>query len=190
MARFFYFYKMTKSVLLFSILVFHLLSCQENDVLVVELKSLEFKTFEINTDGLISVNSPDSLAKEKIIFSTYFDFTSNMMDVGYDPVETETRLLNSIDSFKIWSSESIFGQAPNTALNSHFIQYVNEYKSYELEYGLIFNLKFNEFDEPIKKTNLLICETVPTAGVYSFYFNYHLSNGITKMDSIKNIKLY
>lgn len=181
---------MSKALFLFSAIVYLLSSCQENDVLEVELKGIEFKTFEINTDGLLSVNSPDSLAKEKLIFSTYFDFTSNMMEVGYDPVETETRLLNSIDSFKIWSSESIFGLPPNTPLNSHFIQYVNENKSYELEYGLIFNLNFNEFDEPIKKTNLLICESVPTAGIYSFYFKYHLSNGITKMDSIKNIKLY
>jgi hypothetical protein len=181
---------MSKAIFLFSVIVYLLSSCQENDVLVVELKSIVLNTFEINTDGLISVNTPDSLTKEKLIFSTYFDFTSNMMDVGYDPVETETRLLNSIDSFSIWSSESIFGLPPNTPLNSHFIQYVNENKSYELEYGLIFNLNFNEFDEPIKKTNLLICESVPTTGIYSFYFKYHLSNGITKIDSIKNIKLY
>jgi hypothetical protein len=166
-----------------------LTACQENDDLVIEIKTVSFSPTKLqSTDGL-PFTIEDSINGAHLGFRINWEVESN--NEPYDPVETTVRIKNRVADFKIWSNQTISGRSPGSSLNTLFNIYYKENideRQLAANQGLGYLADVTEVSGPVI-SSLLKAKTTITPGGYDFYFRSELLDGTVLLDSAINVKI-
>lgn len=175
----------------FAFLLLVVVSCEtHNREVFIKITSIDFSAATTQTSDGNPQQTTEPITAH--FFAIRIDYDFEMSGPG-DPFEDEVRVPNPIDTFQVWSPQTVSGRIPFSSLNTLFKHRISPSNVVALQENgpLKFNTIPQSLEEPLPKTAYLLTasETSISPGIYDFYFRCKLHDGTVMLDSLINISI-